>query len=232
VKQEPQRRQLQLFTMKLKKLKQQSLRFLGQYVLSNLVTALCKSLSITVENAEAVKELQKQNQNFVLAFWHGTMLLPWYLHRNQNFTGLTSKSKDGDLLAKLLRNWKYNVVRGSSSTGGDVALGIMIDYAKNKSSVAVTPDGPKGPPRKMKAGAVVAAKKSNVPLVLLGVGFSKKRNLKSWDRFEIPGFFSKVKVIYSDPVYISNELNYEKTSEMINKCEQTLNELQKRAESF
>jgi len=58
------------------------------------------------------------------------MLLPWYLNRNKNFAALISKSKDGDLLAKILKHWKYEVVRGSSSTGGNVALGIMADYAK------------------------------------------------------------------------------------------------------
>ncbi len=218
--------------MNYKKIKQGVLRFAGNYLLANSVNALCRSLSVNIINGHILDDLTNKNQNFVLAFWHGTMLLPWYLHRNKNFTGLTSKSKDGDLLARILKKWNYNVVRGSSSSGGDIALGIMVDYARNKSSIAVTPDGPKGPPRKMKAGAVVAAKKSNVPLVLLGIGYKKKRNLKSWDRFEIPKFFSKVNVIYSDPLLISSELDYEKISEMIKSCENRLNEMQRAAEVF
>jgi lysophospholipid acyltransferase (LPLAT)-like uncharacterized protein len=218
--------------MSYKKFKQQTLRFLGQYFLINLLNALCRSLSIKIINGKVLEDLTAKNQNYVLAFWHGTMLLPWYLHRNKNFTGLTSKSKDGDLLAKVLKSWNYNVVRGSSSSGGDVALGIMVDYAKNKISIAVTPDGPKGPPRKMKAGAVIAAKRSDVPLVLLGAGYNKKRNLKSWDSFEIPKFFSRVNIIYSDPFYISRDLDYNQTSEMIAQCEMQLNELQKTAEVF
>lgn len=218
--------------MSFRKLKQKILRITGNYVLSNLVNALCRSLLIEIKNGEVPENLIKNNQNFVLAFWHGTMLLPWYLHRDMSFTGLTSKSKDGDLLAKLLKKWNYNVVRGSSSSGGDIALGIMIDYARNKSSIAVTPDGPKGPPRKMKAGAVIAAKKSNVPVVLLGIGYQKKRILKSWDGFEVPKFFSRVKAVYSDPIYISKELDYDKTSEMIKDCEVKLNGLQRSAETF
>lgn len=218
--------------MNYKKIKQSILRFTGNYFLANTVNALCRSLSINIINGHILDELKNKNQNFVLAFWHGTMLLPWYLHRNKNFTGLASRSKDGDMLARILKKWNYNVVRGSSSSGGDVALGIMVDYARNKSSIAVTPDGPKGPPRKMKAGAVIAAKRSNVPLVLLGVGYKKKRYLKSWDRFEIPKFFSKVNVIYSDPLLISRELDYDKTSEMIKDCENRLNEIQRAAEVF
>ena len=47
----------------------------------------------------------------------------------------------------------------------------------------------------MKAGAVVIAKKTGTPFVLVGVGYKKKIKLKSWDKFEIPYFFSKVVVV-------------------------------------
>lgn len=160
------------------------------------------------------------------------MLLPWYLNRDKNFAGLTSKSKDGDLLAKILKKWNYQVLRGSSSEGGDIALGLMVDFAKNGYSIAITPDGPKGPPNKLKAGAVVAARKSGLPLVLAGIGFKKKRYLRSWDRFQIPKFFTAVNVIYSDPVYVPENLSREETSKVIKECEKKLNELQSEAEKF
>jgi lysophospholipid acyltransferase (LPLAT)-like uncharacterized protein len=218
--------------MKLKKAKQDTLRFAGNYVLFHLVDILCKTLRINFINREAVAELEKQNKNYILGFWHGTMLLPWFINRNKNFAGLTSRSKDGDLLAKVLKKWNYKVLRGSSSEGGDVALGLMIDFAKNGHSVAVTPDGPKGPPHVLKAGAVVSAKKAGLPLVLAGIGFKKKRYLKSWDSFEIPLFFTRANIIYSEPLYISSNLNREQTSEIIKKCEEKLNELQREAGNF
>ena len=179
--------------MSLKKSKQQVLRFLGDHFLYYAITALCKSLKIEKENYEVIEKLNSKNQNYVLAFWHGTMLLPWYLHGAPNFAALTSKSRDGDLLAKVLKKWKYQVVRGSSSTGGDVALGIMVDYARNKYSIAITPDGPRGPRQKFKAGAVVTAKKTKIPVVLAGVAFKRKKILSNWDKFEIPYFFTTCK---------------------------------------
>jgi len=218
--------------MSIRKTRQGILRFLGNYFLKHGITALCKSLKIVVQNDDAIKMLKSQNKNYVLAFWHETMLLPWYLHGDPSFAALTSKSKDGDLLAKILKSWRYNVVRGSSSIGGDVALGIMIDYAKNKYSIAITPDGPRGPKNKFKAGAVITAKKANISLVLAGVGFRRKKVLSNWDKFEIPYFFTKAKIIYSDPVYISRELSYEETSGIIAKCEDTLNKLQEQAQVF
>jgi len=205
------------------------LRSVGFVFLPPVVTSLCKSLSITKINYEKIDELKEHNKNYIIAFWHGTMLLPWYLHGSPNCVALTSKSKDGDLLAKTLKHWNYKVVRGSSSSGGEVALGIMVDYAKNDYSIAITPDGPRGPAHKFKAGAVVAAKKSNIPLVLAGVGYRKKRVLNNWDKFEVPSYFSNSKIIYSDPIIISPDLNYDETGSMINECEMKLNELQKTA---
>ena len=218
--------------MSLKKSRQEVLRFLGYHFLYYILNTLCKSLKIVRQNREVIKALNKNKQNYVLAFWHGTMLLPWYLHGSENFAALTSKSKDGDLLAKILKKWKYKVIRGSSSTGGDVALGIMVDYAKNKYSIAITPDGPRGPKQNFKAGAVITAKKTGIPLVLAGVGFKRKKLLSNWDRFEIPYFFTTAKIIYSDPVYVNDSLSYEETPVVINKCNLELNKLQQQAQEI
>jgi len=218
--------------MSLKKSKQGVLRFLGYHFLYYVLNILCKSLKIVRQNYEVIERLNKDKQNYVLAFWHGTMLLPWYLHGSQNFAALTSKSKDGDLLARILKKWKYKVIRGSSSTGGDVALGIMVDYAKNKYSIAITPDGPRGPRQNFKAGAVITAKKTGIPLILAGVGFKRKKFLSNWDKFEIPYFLTTAKIIYSDPVYIKSKLTYEETSAVISRCDAELNKLQLEAQDF
>jgi hypothetical protein len=218
--------------MSLKNSKQKVLRFLGDHFLYYATTVLCKSLMIEKYNYEVIEKLNSNNQNYVLAFWHGTMLLPWYLHGAPNFAALTSKSKDGDLLAKVLKKWKYQVVRGSSSTGGDVALGIMVDYARNKYSIAITPDGPRGPRQNFKAGAVITAKKTKIPLVLAGVAFKRKKILSNWDKFEIPYFFTTVKVVYSEPIYVDTDLTYEETSAVISKCDKELNKLQLQAQDF
>lgn len=218
--------------MNTKQVKQDALRFFGSVILTHSLDALCKTLRVSYKNKKVIDDLRKQKQNYVLAFWHGTMLLPWFLHRDDGFAALTSKSKDGDLLAKQLKHWNYKVVRGSSSKGGDVALGIMVDLAKNGFSIAITPDGPRGPEHKFKAGAVITAKKSKVPVVLIGIGIKSKKKLKSWDKFQIPNPFTNVKVIYSDPVYVDAKLSYDETSKIIDECEKKLIELQKEAEKF
>ncbi len=218
--------------MKLKQINQTVLRFLGTYFSFGALTLLCKSLRVVKVNYSVIEELKQEKKNFVLAFWHGTMLLPWYLHAAPDMAALTSKSKDGDLLAKLLKKWKYKVVRGSSSSGGNVALGMMVDFAKNNFSIAITPDGPRGPRHIFKAGAVIAAKRCGVPVVLAGVGYKNKKVLNNWDRFEIPYFFSRAKIVYSEPVYVQPDSNYEQTSGIISFCEKILNDLQDDAQKF
>ena len=218
--------------MALKKIKHDVLRFTGNFILFFGINVLCKTLRITYLNKKVIDKLEHDGKNYVLAFWHGTMLLPWYLHRNKNFAALISKSKDGDLLCKILKRWDYNVIRGSSSVGGDVALSIMVDFAKNNSSIAITPDGPRGPAFKLKAGAVITAKKSGLPLVLLGIGFKGKKLLKSWDAFQVPFFFTRANVVFSDPIYVKHKLSYDDTSKIIESCEMQLCMLQAEAEKF
>lgn len=216
--------------MKLKTIKQNILRFLGLHLLSLAINVLLVTVKITIYNSEKLAELK--NQNYVLGFWHGTMLIPWYLHRNKDFAALVSQSKDGEILSRILTKWKYVIARGSSNVGGKDALNILLDQANNKYSIAITPDGPTGPPHIFKAGAVVTAKKSNIPLVLLGIAHESKYQLKSWDKFEIPKPFSKIAAVYSDPIFIDSALDFDGTSAVISECQDKLNELQKKAEDY
>ena len=218
--------------MKLTEKQKNILRFWGNHVLSFFIDLLCKSLKISFENRDSIDHLAKENKNYVAAFWHGTMLIPWYIFRNTNFSAIVSKSKDGEILARQLKKWNYEVARGSSHKGGKAALELLINKAAKGRSIAITPDGPTGPPHKMKAGAVITAKKAKIPLLMVGVGIENKIALKSWDKFQIPKPFSRVKVIFSEPEWFNESLTRDEVSAKINDCERTLNELQLKAGKF
>jgi lysophospholipid acyltransferase (LPLAT)-like uncharacterized protein len=83
--------------MTFKKIKHDILRFIGNFTLFFGINVLCKTLRISFVNNKVINELERERKNYVVAFWHGTMLLPWYLHRNKNFRPLSAK-QDGDLL--------------------------------------------------------------------------------------------------------------------------------------
>ncbi|MCK5456304.1 MAG: lysophospholipid acyltransferase family protein [Melioribacteraceae bacterium] len=218
--------------MKIKEIKQNLLRNLGNIFLHSIINVLCKSVKVNRINYTVIEKLLSEKQNFVLAFWHGTMLVPWYFHRGQNFSALISQSKDGGLLANSLVKWGYRVTRGSSHKGGKEALETLLENSKQNFSIAITPDGPTGPPRVMKAGAVITAQRSGIPLVLCGVACNKKYTFNSWDKFEVPKFFSKVVMKYSDPIIVDENISRDETSKIIEQCDVKLNQLQKDADEI
>jgi lysophospholipid acyltransferase (LPLAT)-like uncharacterized protein len=159
----------------------------------------------------------------VVAFWHGEMLPIWFVFRCARPVALVSKSADGELLAQLLTDWGYHTVRGSSSTGGKEALDAMTELAANH-LVLVTPDGPKGPAHIAKPGAVVAAHRAGVPLVMVRATSSRSMRFeRSWDRFMLPLPFARVHVVIGAPTQIAPTSTREDIDAYITSVQDTLN---------
>ncbi len=213
--------------MKLNNTQKIFLRFVGIKLSSFLFNVLLKTVRIKVHNFDVIKNLENENRNYIVAFWHSSMLIGWYLQKNKKFAALVSQSKDGDILTSILEKWNFYVVRGSSNKGGHDALDYMIQLIKGNYNLAITPDGPTGPSYKMKPGAVIVSHRTQAPLILLGIRIKNKWQLKSWDKFEIPKPFSNVEVIYSNPILISKNSTREEINIIIQECETKLNELQK-----
>mgnify|MGYP000210642831 CR=1 FL=1 len=166
----------------------------------------------------------KPNSNGVLAFWHGNMLPVWRHFYNKNPIAVVSQSKDGEILSHILKKWNYELARGSSSKGGKEILNLISEKAKEK-LVLITPDGPRGPYHKFKAGAVIAAQRSQSSLYLCKVYTNKKIVFsKSWDKFEFPFPFTNIKLEFIKIGEIPIEYSKQKLSEIIVFCETRLND--------
>ena len=182
---------------------------------------------------EKIDELRKENKRFVIAFWHGSMLVGWFLHRpgkNEKVSALVSQSKDGEYLSAMMEHWGFTMIRGSSHIGGKEAMQLMVDEVNSGSSICITPDGPRGPRHEMKMGAVRLAQKTQTPLVLVGIAMKKKKLLHSWDKFEVPMPYSKVEICYSEPIMVPEVLNGESLDEFKKQMQNRLNVLQAEAE--
>lgn len=178
------------------KLKNKFLNFSGKYLLSALINFNNSTLRLRIVN----KPIDISNKIFI--FWHSKMLLGWWLFKKENYLALVSKSKDGDILTRLLHKWKYNVIRGSSSKGGKDALEQIIGEISNGNSVVITPDGPRGPANEIKNGALIISNRTGYPIIPMKINYSKKKILnKSWDKFEIPLPFSKCEVSFGKRFY-------------------------------
>ncbi len=161
----------------------------------------------------------------VIAFWHGYMMPVWKYFSKRKPGALISSSKDGQILTELLEKWGYNVVRGSSHKRGREALREMTLLSGDRLFL-ITPDGPRGPERKFKAGAVITAQRASVPLYLCGVRIRNAKIFgKSWDHFMLPLPFSKIDLFMPDGIIIPADADKEQINSYICKCESELNRL-------
>ncbi len=196
------------------------LQNIGIKILPSLLNLLVKTLKIKIENINSLN-----SENFVLLFWHGKMLCGWWLGKDKNFFGVVSQSKDGEILSRLLLKWNYKLIRGSSSKDSKEVMNQMVDVLKSGYSLAITPDGPRGPREKMKIGGLIAAVRANKPIVLCGIKYEKKIVFNSWDKFELPKPFSKVLIKLSEPEKFPTGLSNDEYEKIRQELENQLKQL-------
>ncbi|RMH80491.1 MAG: DUF374 domain-containing protein [Acidobacteria bacterium] len=150
----------------------------------------------------------------IIALLHGNALCVALLGIDRGIYTMVSRFRDGDLADMLLRRLGFKVFRGSSEEGkpqkgGRTALLKLIEVLKEKNTVALTVDGPKGPACVVKEGVVFLAQKTGAPIVPLYVKFERSIKLNSWDRFTIPLPFSKAKVLMGKEIRVEPNDNIE-----------------------
>lgn len=132
----------------------------------------------------------------VFALWHGQMLPLLYQHRRQGVAVLISEHNDGEIIARIAEHLGFGTIRGSTSRGASRALIAMARHLREGGTIAITPDGPRGPARSFAAGALAAAQRAGATVMPVGVSVSRAWRLRSWDGFLIPKPFSRVTFAY------------------------------------
>jgi lysophospholipid acyltransferase (LPLAT)-like uncharacterized protein len=117
------------------------------------------------------------------------MLLPAYHYARPDIKVLISTHADGQLIAEACQRLGFALARGSSTRGGVEAVRDML--RANDTHLAVTPDGPRGPRRRVQAGVVYLAARTGLPIVPVGFAARRPWRAKSWDRFAVPRPFSR-----------------------------------------
>ncbi len=160
----------------------------------------------------------------VIAFWHGSMLPVWKFFSEKESTALVSLSKDGEILSSLLERWNFKLIRGSSKKGGKEALRLVVEEDLDR-FILITPDGPQGPAKKFKPGAIISAIRRQCPLYLCSVKTNSAIHFsKSWDNFLLPLPFSVIELTFSDAIIIEENYSKEKVNKLIHESEKWLNE--------
>jgi lysophospholipid acyltransferase (LPLAT)-like uncharacterized protein len=111
---------------------------------------------------------------YILTFWHAHLLLMLHSRFKKPISVMSSRSRDGEIIAGVFRYYGVGVARGSSTRGGQAALREMIRRARRGSSIVFTPDGPVGPARIAKDGVVFAAQATGLPIQPIAFAAKKK----------------------------------------------------------
>lgn len=137
-------------------------------------------------------------QPALYAIWHEHLLPLAYLHRGQGAVAMVSLHRDGEVLARVLSRLGYEIVRGSTTRGGAAAYRALVRAGRAGRSLAVTPDGPRGPRRRADPGAVRAARAAGLPIVPVAAAAEHGWRLRSWDRFLVPAPGTRVWVAHGE----------------------------------
>lgn len=184
----------------------QGLRYsVVQHAGGALIDAVMHTTRWEVENDAAYRRHTEHGRPVIFIVWHGRLLPLGFLHRRQRISCLASRSADGEYIARLLQHWGLGVVRGSSSRGGDTAFREMIRAIRAGNSVAITPDGPRGPREQLKPGVLQLAQLTGAPLVPLAAAATRAWWFESWDRFLVPQPFARVHAAYADPIFVPRD---------------------------
>ena len=159
---------------------------------------------------KAMERFTDEKPPCVAIFWHDRIILTTYFWRFSNFAAMVSQSFDGEYVARISQRFGHGIARGSSTRGGTNALRKMIRLLKKeKFSLTLTIDGPKGPRYEIKTGALLLAKTTGVPLVPILIEPRNFWSLRTWDRIQIPKPFTTAKVFVGDPITIPGDSSAE-----------------------
>jgi lysophospholipid acyltransferase (LPLAT)-like uncharacterized protein len=157
----------------------------------------------------------------IAAIWHNRLALAmpiwkwWQRSRpNEHLAALISASRDGALLARTFSYFGIKPIRGSSSRRGGQALLELTSALRDGLNVAITPDGPRGPRYKVQPGIISLAQVTGVPIVPIGVQVSRKKQLRSWDRFQIPYPFAKCDAVLGPIMRVPRDASAEQHEEL------------------
>ena len=151
------------------------------------------------------------DNQYIFCCWHNRLFLgPHLLPRNRIINALQSSHSDGMITSIAFKYLGINVILGSSMKGGMQAFRKMIKCIQNGESIAITPDGPKGPKETVKEGIIKLAQITGTPIVPLVWTTKKFKLINSWDHFVIPFPFSKGVYTFGEPIYIDKKINKKK----------------------
>ena len=198
-------------------------RFFAYWMLKLYFSVIFATCKIEVHNVQHFKASLKNNRSIMLGCWHEHLvfLLAYVKSLNNKIWVVSSTHRDSAVLAKLLSAWNFQLIKGSSTRGWFGVIKSLSKLFKTPDAlVAITCDGPKGPRRKAKEGALKIALKNNVVVQGFSGLSSRFWTLGSWDQLKIPFPFSTIHINFGSSYELSD--NTESFNNYLNNIENKL----------
>jgi lysophospholipid acyltransferase (LPLAT)-like uncharacterized protein len=178
---------------------------------------------------QSVDGIYPTDRQRIYVFWHEYILVPLYLRANCNLTMLLSKHRDADVLYRVAYHMGLECVRGSTYGGATEAL-LELSRRGKHMHMAITPDGPRGPRRRLAQGAVFLASRLQMPIVPIGIGIDRPWRTPTWDKFAVPRPGSRARAIVGPEIYVPEDLDRAQIELRRQGVERLLNQLSDEAE--
>ena len=180
----------------------------------------------------------------ILAFWHERLpLMPalWTFAINARTQAsipqgrahvLVSRHQDGRLIGQMMRRFGLDLVHGSSAKngaqkGGSASLRTLLALLAQGDPIAITPDGPRGPPHQAARGVAQLAALAQVPIIPCAAQTTRHRRLPTWDRMVLPLPYARGTLVCGPPINVPRT-NWDETLPDI---EAALNEAAQQADA-
>jgi lysophospholipid acyltransferase (LPLAT)-like uncharacterized protein len=168
----------------------------------SLIASVGPTLRWELRGGEHLERLYGAGRLAIWNFWHNQIFYATWFWRRRGIVVMTSRSFDGEYIARFIQRFGYGASRGSSTRGGSRALISQIRAMRAGFDAAFTIDGPKGPRYVAKPGPALLARKTGHAIVPVHHAGSSFWELSSWDRFRIPRPFSRGLVVVAEPIFV------------------------------
>lgn len=177
-----------------------------KYFLGGIVYGFARSIGVTLRLRVIGREHYKDLKcGKVFVGWHGKTFIPANYFHGKGVWALFSLSNDGELQSRIFKRFGFQVIRGSTGRGGARALIESIRVLREGDSMAITPDGPRGPAGVVQSGVLAMAQKSGAALVPVGTASKPGTRLGTWDRYLVPWFFAKAAIVFHAPIFVPED---------------------------
>ena len=137
-----------------------------------------------VKGEHHVKDALNAGKSVIIACWHDCLLIPFMHLSGQNHYGIAGTHGDAEIISRIGEKLGWQVLRGSSTERGKEVYDELLDILNRPGNlVAITPDGPKGPAKIPKAGAIRAAQKTGAVIIPVAGRSTKSWGFTNWDTF-------------------------------------------------